>query len=94
MYVIDKTIEPASTVQHQIDVTAKFKIARVVVEGGQGLVVLKVSTTDKDLWARPIELSKIAGPLNLFRPWVSAGLLTFTLNNPTKSSVRFKITIT
>ena len=93
MYVIENIIEPCATIQLQIDVVKQFKIARVAVEGGQGLVVIKVSSSDKDLWARPIELSKISGPLNLFRPRVSAGLLTFTLNNPTKSSIHFKITI-
>jgi len=94
MYVIEKTIEPCATVHLQIDVDKQFKISRVAVDGGQGLVVLKVSSSDKDLWARPIELSKISGPLNLFRPRVAAGLLTFILNNPTKSSVHFKISIT
>ena len=94
MYVIEDTLEPCSTVTRQVNVASAFRLTRAVVTDGDGLVVLKVASAEKALWQRPIELTKISGPLNLFHPRVAAGVLTLEIQNPTKKSVHFKIVIT
>ena len=94
MYVIEDTVESCSTVTRQVTVQTSFKLTRAVITDGEGLVVLKVESADKSLWQRPIELTKISGPLNLFHPRVVAGVLTLEIQNPTKKSVHFKIVIT
>jgi len=93
-YNIDRSIEPHSSLQVELEVTVLFKISRVSIEGGQGVILQKVTTAGgTSLWAKPIELFKVPAALNLFRPRVAAGLLTFDLMNPTNKSVHFKITI-
>jgi hypothetical protein len=93
MYEIETVVAPKSLKPIELDVEVTFRLKKAELVRGGGLVIHAAAVNGKSLLDAHRSLTSVASLLNLVRPTVEKGKLTFTICNPTTEPIWFKLTI-